>query len=186
MRSPNGRYLWRSWMTVDLVPCASAVKHAEPKATEHVGSVPFVVCSQHHPRSNLKPASLPQRGGWMWLVVPFDGSGSITGVGNTSKSFRELRESHLFLHHPAHPARSARMTGGAGQIGSRAMPGSVHRTCASSWLGFLHTSPHTLEEERASTEQLTALSFPSEYLSRAKKLCAFFFSSPRVLYIRRK
>ena len=66
-------------------------------------------------------------------------------------------------------------TGGVGRIGLRATPGSVHRTCASPWLGFLHASPHTLEEERASTEQLTALSFPPNISAGRRSFVPFSF-----------
>ena len=107
--------------------------------------------------------------------VHFDGPGRLTGVVNTLKSFHLLRPHSTFLHHLAHRVRSARMTGGVGQIGSRAMPGSVHGTCTSPWLGFLHTSPHTLEQERASTEQLTALFFPPNSSAGRRSFVPFSF-----------
>lgn len=181
MRSLSGPCMWRSWMTVGPVPCANSARHEERKETERVASAPYVTCSQHLPLWNHRRELWLRFVGSMSRVARYGEPGWLIGAVNTSRSFPSPRANNTSLNHPAHLGRSARMTGGAGRIGSHAMPGLVHRTCALPWLAFLHTSPHALEEERASTAQLTARSFPSAYLSRAKKLCAFFFSSPRVL-----
>ena len=173
-------------MIVGLVPCVSSAWREEPKEIGRVESVLFVTCSQHLPQWNLKQVSWPQPVGSMLRGVHFDGPGRLTGVVNTLKSFHLLRPHSTFLHHLAHRVRSARMTGGVGRIGLRAMPGSVHRTRASSWLGFLHTSPHTLEEERASTEQLTTLSFPPNILAGRRSFVPFSFLHHAFFNIRRR
>jgi hypothetical protein len=117
--------------------CAGTVLgERRPKAIGLVASVRSAVSCPHLRRSRQRLSYSAQCAGWMWLVERFAGTGWLTGVDRTLRSFPWFRPSKKFCLLLAHLVPFVLITAGVGRTDSPAMPGSDHHTCVSVSLAF--------------------------------------------------